>query len=296
VTAEVCAVGSPGRLDDVTRSLGTAEADAASAAIEGRLSAEAQELVARICATVRDLLPRLAEFGPGSRIAHAVTSTATDYLPTALRTFLRLPAEWARTRPVSGTSTSHDVLIDQLARLAAGLDAIRESVHGADAAALVAHGDFLAAKFGPGEVPIVTGLDAARLPVLDEVSTTTPHGSGRSGLVRLGVAGVVAAAAFAVVLSAGQSRAPAAALPGRVAMASADPQATASPTLAGPSPSPWARPTATDPVDTRTCAGVPASQIPDYVGGSYPSEWIPGARDLRPGAGSVEGPIDRGTP
>jgi hypothetical protein len=75
-------------------------------------------------------------------------ATATDYLPEAIGGYLRLPRQWADSRPVDRGKTSLMILIDQLDLLAATMDKVFDAVCRADAAALVAHGRFLAEKFG----------------------------------------------------------------------------------------------------------------------------------------------------
>jgi len=77
-------------------------------------------------------------------------ATATSYLPEALEAYLRLPRSFADRRPVDGNKTSLMVLVDQLDLLAVTMEKIRDAVYRSDAEALVAHGRFLAEKFGHG--------------------------------------------------------------------------------------------------------------------------------------------------
>ena len=65
-------------------------------------------------ATVRETMPRLRNLGLGSAEAYSVMATATDYLPEAIGGYLRLPGDWADTRPIEGGKTSLMMLIDQL--------------------------------------------------------------------------------------------------------------------------------------------------------------------------------------
>jgi hypothetical protein len=104
--------------------------------------------VARVVATVRDTVPRLANLGPGSASAYTVVATATDYLPQALSNYTRLPRGWADSRPLEGGKTALMLLVDQLDLLAATMDQILDAVVRVDADALVAHGRFLQEKFG----------------------------------------------------------------------------------------------------------------------------------------------------
>ncbi|TWD79340.1 hypothetical protein FB561_0397 [Kribbella amoyensis] len=105
--------------------------------------------VGRVVRTVRETIPRLGNLG-GSAQAYSVMATATDYLPEAIGGYLRLPRQWADSRPVDKGKTSLMILIDQLDLLGATMDKVFDAVNRADAAALVAHGRFLQEKFGTG--------------------------------------------------------------------------------------------------------------------------------------------------
>ena len=106
--------------------------------------------VVRIARTINDTLPRLRNLGMGSMDGYSVVATATTYLPEAVGGYLRLPREWADTRPIDGYKTSLMVLIEQLELLASTMDKILDAANRADAQALLAHGMFLQAKFGNG--------------------------------------------------------------------------------------------------------------------------------------------------
>lgn len=112
--------------------------------------------VQRIARTIRDTLPRLRQLGVGSMEGYSVMATATDYLPEAVGGYLRLPRDWADTRPVDGYKTSLMVLVDQLELLATTMEEILDAANRADAQALVAHGLFLQAKFGAPSGPDLT--------------------------------------------------------------------------------------------------------------------------------------------
>lgn len=114
----------------------------------GAVPAPVASRVSRVSMTVRDTIPRLSNLGAGSQQAYNVMATATDYLPEAIGGYLRLPRQWADSRPVDRGKTSLMILIDQLDLLAATMDKVYDAVCRADAAALVAHGRFLAEKFG----------------------------------------------------------------------------------------------------------------------------------------------------
>ncbi len=104
--------------------------------------------VVRVARTIHQTLPRLSELGLGSQDGFSVVATATDYLPEAVGGYLRLPREWADTRPIDGHKTSLMVLVEQLDLLGVTMDKILDAANRADAQALIAHGRFLDAKFG----------------------------------------------------------------------------------------------------------------------------------------------------
>jgi hypothetical protein len=127
-----------------------ADLDAFEASVAGQVPPPVAARVRAICAIVRQTIPRLDQLGPGSAQAHSVMATATSYLPESVGGYLRLPRDWADNRPVSNGKTSLMILIDQLDLLSVTMDKIFDAVCRADAAALVAHGAFLAEKFGAG--------------------------------------------------------------------------------------------------------------------------------------------------
>lgn len=116
--------------------------------IEGRVPAAVTARVHRITGTVEDMVPRLDRFGLGDRQAYTIVATATSYLPEAVDGYLRLPRDFADRRVVAQGKTSLMLLCDQLDLLAVTLEKISDAVYRADAQALIAHGQFLAEKFG----------------------------------------------------------------------------------------------------------------------------------------------------
>lgn len=115
---------------------------------DGTAPAMVRSRLGRVAATVRDTVPRLDTLGPGSPQAYNVMATATNYLPDAIGGYLRLPRQWADSRPVDRGKTSLMILVDQLDLLGATMDKVFDAVCRADAEALVVHGRFLEEKFG----------------------------------------------------------------------------------------------------------------------------------------------------
>jgi hypothetical protein len=135
--------------------------DQLQAAMSGRVPDMVTARVSRVAGVVRETVPRLDNLGPGSRQAHDVLRTATSYLPEAVAAYMRLPRRFADHRPVSGGKTSLAVLCDQLDLLAVKMNDVSDAVNRADADALIAHGRFLAEKFGSGSLALDPGLRAA---------------------------------------------------------------------------------------------------------------------------------------
>ncbi|MCA0252186.1 MAG: hypothetical protein LCH76_07855 [Actinobacteria bacterium] len=105
-----------------------------------------------VTGTVRKTLPRLGLLGLGSYDSYSVVATATDYLPEAIGAYLRLPRDWADSRPVEAGKTSLMLLIDQLDLLGITMEKIYDAANRTDAEALVSHGRFLQERFGHGPV------------------------------------------------------------------------------------------------------------------------------------------------
>ncbi|MEO6144942.1 MAG: hypothetical protein ABIP19_13270 [Dermatophilaceae bacterium] len=143
----------------------------------GAVPAPVASRVSRVSRTVRDTIPRLSNLGAGSPQAYNVMATATDYLPEAIGGYLRLPRQWADNRPVDRGKTSLMILIDQLDLLAATMDKVFDAVCRADAAALVAHGRFLAEKFG--HTSTGGGLSLGPDVTIAPDASAAPDGSGR---------------------------------------------------------------------------------------------------------------------
>jgi len=144
--------------DEVASAPTEADISAALAGVEALVNDPAVPAVVRaralrVTQAVRMTIPRLALLGLGSYDAYSVVATATDYLPEAIGAYLRLPRDWADSRPVDNGKTSLLLLIDQLDLLAATMDAIFDAANATDAAALISHGRFLQARFGHEQAP-----------------------------------------------------------------------------------------------------------------------------------------------
>lgn len=162
---------------------------------DGKVPGGVLSRLVRVTRIVRQTLPRLDRLGAGSAQAYNVMATATDYLPEAISGYLRLPREWADTRPVDRGKTPLLVLVDQLDLLGATMDKVFDAINRADAQALVVHGRFLQEKFGtagaggvlqvgpstplppmpgPGQGPAPGGIDAGPPPPRPRAADPTP--------------------------------------------------------------------------------------------------------------------------
>jgi hypothetical protein len=164
--------------EDLFASLDRVEAMVAGGAVPAPVASR----VRRVDRVVRDTIPRLASLGAGSPQAYSVMATATDYLPEAVGGYLRLPRQFADSRPVDHGKSSLMVLIDQLDLLASTMDKVYDAVCRDDAAALVAHGRFLAEKFGTASTGGTLNVDGAPLPPMP---TSLPTGEDTGNLGRL---------------------------------------------------------------------------------------------------------------
>jgi hypothetical protein len=122
--------------------------------LTGRVPAEVVARVDAIRRLVLGLLER--EEGPaaGSRELFTLLRTATDYLPAALDAYLRLPAEYATTRRLADGRTPAEVLLSQLELLEREMVDVADAVSRNDVDRLLAHGRFLADRFGRSELTL----------------------------------------------------------------------------------------------------------------------------------------------
>lgn len=154
---------------------------------DGKVPGMVQSRLGRVARVVRDTVPRLESLGAGSDMAYNVMATATDYLPGAIGGYLRLPRQWADSRPVDRGKTSLMILIDQLDLLGATMDKVFDAVCRADAQALIVHGRFLEEKFGAasggGDLRLGATPSAPMPPTTDVFGDVAPLAppTGRQG-------------------------------------------------------------------------------------------------------------------
>jgi hypothetical protein len=129
--------------DDVRKAL-----DHEVHAVSGRVPAEVFTKVQSIQQIILGILPRSGALPPGSPELFVVERTATDYLPTALESYLNLPRAYATLHPVQDGKTAKQVLLDQLTLLESKMSEVADDVHRNDTDRLLANGRFLEERFG----------------------------------------------------------------------------------------------------------------------------------------------------
>jgi hypothetical protein len=117
-------------------------------AVSGRVPPEVIAKLLSIRQIIVGILPRTGNLPPGSPELFLVERTATDYLPTALQSYLNLPRTYATLHPVQDGKTPRLVLLEQLALLEAKMNEVADDVHRYDADRLLANGRFLEERFG----------------------------------------------------------------------------------------------------------------------------------------------------
>jgi hypothetical protein len=114
----------------------------------GRVPADVFDRLAGLRQRTLALLPRAGDLPGGSRELYLLQRTATDYLPTTVRHYVSLPADYATTRVVQDGKTPLQVLYDQLDLLDAEMAEIGDAVNQRDSDRLLAQGRFLEDRFG----------------------------------------------------------------------------------------------------------------------------------------------------
>lgn len=142
---------------------------------DGKVPGVVLSRLLRVTRIVRQTLPRLGGLGLGSRQGYSVMATVTDYLPVAIGNYLRLPRDWADTRPIAAGKSSVMLLVDQLDLLGSTMDKVYDAVNRADAEAIIVHGAFLEEKFGHASAGGVLGLGP------DPVQPAPPPATGSTG-------------------------------------------------------------------------------------------------------------------
>ena len=117
-------------------------------AAAGRVPPEVLSRMQRIELTIRtEILPRLDCLPLGAPELYLVERTVTDYLPTAVEAYLRLPSGYVSSQPGSHGRAALEVLLEELDFLDAEMRQVAEAVHRTDMDRLLAHKRFLIDRF-----------------------------------------------------------------------------------------------------------------------------------------------------
>jgi hypothetical protein len=134
--------------------------DSLVARVRGRLEPNVLQRVTSIVSSINQTLPELASGAQVDGTSFTVRQIATDYLPGALQTYLKLPASYRTRQAVDQRKTPQDVLVEQLTLLDGKMQEILVSVHQNDVQALLANGRFLKEKFAAPVFKVTADGDA----------------------------------------------------------------------------------------------------------------------------------------
>jgi hypothetical protein len=113
-----------------------------------RLPDDLAAKVARIRATILDILPKASASTIDRQDLFALERTVTDYLPSTIDAYLTLPRAYADSRIVQDGKTAKDLLGGQLDLIEEKMEAISDAVARDDLNKLLAQGRFLEDRFG----------------------------------------------------------------------------------------------------------------------------------------------------
>jgi hypothetical protein len=116
--------------------------------ITGKVPPEVMAKVLKIRQIIFGILPRSGNLPPGSPELFVVERTASDYLPTSLETYLRLPRAYATLHALQDGKTPKEILLDQLTLLESKMNEVADDLHRNDSDRLLANGRFLQERFG----------------------------------------------------------------------------------------------------------------------------------------------------
>src|SRR5205807_5253473 len=97
--------------------------------ITGKVPPEVMAKVLKIRQIIFGILPRSGNLPPGSPELFVIESTASDYLPTSLEAYLRLPRAYATLHAVQDGKTAKAILLDQLTLLESKMNEVADDLH-----------------------------------------------------------------------------------------------------------------------------------------------------------------------
>jgi hypothetical protein len=136
---------TPINADGIERALNTLLSEATRG-----LPQDLLDKVRTVASAVGDILPAYRASGLGHEDRFIVEGTATDYLPAAVHSYLKLPKAFRSVPlPDADDKTASEVLSDQLDLLIHRMREVANVAYRKDLEALLVHGRFLHSKFGP---------------------------------------------------------------------------------------------------------------------------------------------------
>jgi hypothetical protein len=96
------------------------------------------------------MLPRMGQLEGTSQDLYILHRTASDYLPTAVRSYLSLARAGTTEQLLSDGRTPRQAVLEQLDLIDARLADIGDALDRSDVDRLLAHGRFLETRFGSG--------------------------------------------------------------------------------------------------------------------------------------------------
>ncbi len=135
-----------------------------------RLPDDLASKVDAVQTTITEMLPLVNGAAVGRDELFAIERTVTDYLPTTLNAYLRLPRRYADTKPIQDGKTAHDMLGEQLDLIDSKMRDISDALARDDAARLLAQSRFLEDRFGKHDDLSLPSPEAADTPGKTEQS------------------------------------------------------------------------------------------------------------------------------
>jgi hypothetical protein len=114
----------------------------------GRISPDILAKYESIHRRMLAMLPRIGQLDGTSQDLYILHRTASDYLPSAARSYLSLARSGAGEQPLPDGRTPHQALLEQLDLIETKLADIGDALDRNDIDRLLVHGRFLESRFG----------------------------------------------------------------------------------------------------------------------------------------------------
>jgi hypothetical protein len=144
--------------------VGPRDADAMKSALDALIAQAKNQLpqalldkLRAVVAAVVDVLPAYSASDLSAHDRFVIERTVDDYLPSALSTYLKLPATY-RSMPLRDAEgkTANEILSEELDLLLQRMSEVADTAYRKDVEALLVHGRFLRSKFGASRLTLKT--------------------------------------------------------------------------------------------------------------------------------------------